>query len=170
MTQHDDRQTTVLPADGQPASEGSESAWAALVGVGIAGIAALVFVFRPHRLTFLVGTILLLLTVALGALVAATMALAAITPRTGPVARRALAAPPASGLPGRRLSGWAKPQNWVKLVTVLAALLLAASTVLTVVHKHPVAAHHHHHHHARHHHAGHHHKRKRGAGHAHHHR
>jgi hypothetical protein len=174
---HDDQQTTVLPADGQPTSAGSESAWAALVGIGIAVFAVLLLVFRPHRLSFLAGTILLIVTLALGLLVAVASALAAVTPRTGAIAGRTLAAAPGAPTPHRRRrAGWGKPQTWVKLVTALAGLLLAASTLLTVVHTPAAAVHitHHHAAHKHHHHTQHkkQHKTKHnhGGGHRHRHR
>lgn len=167
MSSPDDQQTTVLPSN-EPPSQGSESAWAALFGLAIAVFAVLVLVFRPHRLTFLVGTILLIVTIVVGLIVAAVTGLAAVTSRRGPIARRALTASSGGDAgQGRGRSGWGKPRTWIKLVTALAGLLLAASTLLTVVHKpsavqvtnnrHHHSADHHHHrktthkHHHRHH-------------------
>src|SRR5579875_543347 len=111
MSSPDDQQTTVLPSNG-PSHQGSESAWAALFGLAVAVFAVLVLVFRPHRLTFLVGTILLIVTIVLGLIVAAVTGLAAVTPRGGPIARRALAAPSAGAAgQSRGRSGWGKPQT-----------------------------------------------------------
>src|SRR5579875_1964461 len=153
MSSPDDQQTTVLPSNG-PSHQGSESAWAALFGLAVAVFAVLVLVFRPHRLTFLVGTILLIAPIVVGLLVAAVTGLAALTSRRGPIARRALAAPPGGDADqGRARSGWGKPRTGIKRVTALAGLLLAASALLTVVHK-PTAASapHHRYHHSVHHH------------------